>query len=45
MQYSEKNHKEAMDMLDSLVKKLGIKEEDIEEKKYQGLIDSNEQII
>lgn len=33
MQYSEKNHKEAMDMLDSIVKKLDIKEEDIEEKK------------
>ncbi|MDU1832324.1 hypothetical protein [uncultured Finegoldia sp.] len=33
MQYSEKNHKEAMDMLDTIVKKLDIKEEDIEEKK------------
>lgn len=33
MQYSEKNHKEAMDMLDSIVKKLDIKEEDIEGKK------------
>lgn len=31
MQYSEKNHKEAMDMLDSIVKKLDIKEEDIED--------------
>lgn len=33
MQYSEKNHKEAMDMLDGIVKKLDIKEEDIEEKR------------
>ena len=29
MQYSEKNHKEAMDMLDILVEKLDIKDEDI----------------